>query len=899
MPPVSAHDWELMQAMHFDACLQAKKRNRSGAVQKSRQDLPDFPAIPLLTSFIGLPNSTAYMKTQIRALLQYYSWPLVALFFSLLLTWAAYFYLQYKVQERRQQLFLAKTEHARERIHRRLEHYIQILRGGKGFFSFTDQIGRQDWKNYIEALEVYKTFPGIQGIGFAQVIPAAGLAAHERRIRAEGFPGYAVRPAGPRDIYTAIVYLEPFRGRNLRAFGYDMFSEPVRRQAMIRARDTGQPVLTGKVKLVQETSQDVQPGFLVYLPVYRNQVLPASVQERRRQLRGYVYSPFRAYDLMENLFQSYYDDINIQIYDGRSLAVEDLLYDKSQQMAGGGPPATGSSDLVVTEQLRFASHAWTLRFSSNPDFNGGGKNLPKVALIGGLLISGLIFVAMWLRTNTRHANRLKQIITDNSTAALFMVDTAGNCTFMNPAAVKMTGYTFEEIRQRPLHDMIHHHYPDGTPYPIAACPIDQALRTNKGMRAHEDTFLRKDGSFFQVSCAITPVYVDAVPVATVIEVRDITDRKEAERKLQENAGLLHRIFLEVPAIVALIRASDQVYILANPMYSKLHGERVLLGRNIREANPDLQGQGFFEVIGRVIRTGQPFVGKEVRVTIQNPAAPYSGYFNLVVQPLFTSGNQVDAVLLFAVEVTELVQSRAKLQTINEELTRTNQELRQTNTDLDNFVYTASHDLKAPISNLEGLTHDLEYSLQGRLKADEKMLIHLLSESINKLKRTIMDLTEITKVQKSIDAGGENIVFADIYQDVLADLQKLIAESAAQITTDFAVTQVHFARKNLRSILYNLLSNALKYRSPDRPLQLDVSTRLEEDFICLIVADNGLGIRQDQQHKLFTMFKRVHTHVEGSGIGLYIIKRIIENNGGHIVMESAAEQGTVFRVYFPR
>jgi signal transduction histidine kinase len=342
-----------------------------------------------------------------------------------------------------------------------------------------------------------------------------------------------------------------------------------------------------------------------------------------------------------------------------------------------------------------------------------------------------------------------------------------------------------------------------------------------------------------------------------------------------------------------------VYLLANPMYSKLHGGRVLVGRSIREANPDLQGQGFFEIIGRVIRTGQPFVGKEVSVTIQNADSPYTGYFNLVLQPLVTAGNQVEAVLLFAVEVTELVASRAKLQVINDELTHTNQELRQTNADLDNFVYTASHDLKAPIANLEGLTHDLQYTLQGRLGTDEKMLIHLLSESINKLKRTIMDLAEITKVQKAIDSSGETIDFASLYHDVAADLQKMISLSGARISTDFAVPQVHFARKNLRSILYNLLSNALKYRSPDRPLQISLATRLEQDFVCLVVADNGLGIRKDQQHKLFSMFKRVHTHVEGSGIGLYIIKRIIENNGGHVVLESEDGKGTVFRVYFPR
>jgi PAS domain S-box-containing protein len=837
------------------------------------------------------------MKIRIRVLLQYYFWALLGLLVCVLFTFTAYFYLENRGQQRREQFFQAKVGHARERIDRRLEHYIQILRGSKGLFAVANQISRQDWKNYIEALEVHKTFPGIQGIGFAQVIRPQELAAHERRIRREGFPGYAVRPAGRREVYIPIVFLEPFTGRNLRAFGYDMFSEPVRQRAMIEARDTGLPVLTGKVKLVQETKRGVQPGFLVYLAVYRQDVLPPTISGRRSQLMGYVYSPFRAYDLMQNLFLSYYDDINIQIYDGASLATADLLYDKRQQ-TGGRAGASRPADLEVTQQLRFASHTWTLRFTPNPGFHADEDRLPRWVLATGLLISSLVFLTLWWRTSNRHANRLKQIITDNSTAALFMMNDAGYCTYMNPAAEEMTGFTFEEFRRQPLHTLIHHHHADGRPYPIADCPIHRAFHFSTVMRNHEDMFIRKDGTFFQVSCAINPVYVGERPVATVMEVRDITERKEAERKSRENADLLHRIFLEVPAIVALIRASDQVYILANPRYRKLHGERVLLGKSIREANADLAGQGFFEVIGKVIRTGQPFVGKEVAVTVFNQAKPYSGYFNLVFQPLFGHDNQVSSVLLFAVEVTELVESRAKLQATNDELTRTNQELRQTNIDLDNFVYTASHDLKAPIANLEGLTHDLQYSLQGRLDGEEQKVIRLVSDSINKLKRTILDLAEITKVQKSIDAAGETMVFAEVYQDVAADLQKMIGEAGAHITTDFAVPQVHFARKNLRSIFYNLVSNALKYRAPDRPLHITVATRQEKAFICLSVADNGLGIRADQHHKLFAMFRRVHTHVEGSGIGLYIVKRIIENNGGRIALDSEVGKGTTFTVYFP-
>ena len=140
----------------------------------------------------------------------------------------------------------------------------------------------------MQTLQVERYWPGIQGVGFARMLAPAELAAHEAEIRTEGFPDYAVRPVGERPQYSAIVYLEPFEGRNLRAFGYDMFSEEVRRAAMVRARDSGLPAVSGKVVLVQETGHDVQAGCLMYLPLYRKGMPVGTVEERRAALLGFV-----------------------------------------------------------------------------------------------------------------------------------------------------------------------------------------------------------------------------------------------------------------------------------------------------------------------------------------------------------------------------------------------------------------------------------------------------------------------------------------------------------------------------------------------------------------------------------------------------------------------------------
>jgi len=174
------------------------------------------------------------------------------------------------------------------KLHERLNAYALILRGSAGLFAASGIVTRQEWRDYVETLHADYSVPGVQGIGFAQLIFPSQLAAHIAAVRAEGFPDYTVRPAGERSVYSAIIYLEPFTDRNLRAFGYDMFSEPVRRAAMEQARDTGEAALSGKVVLMQETSTDVQAGALMYFPIYRHRAPLDTLAQRRAALIGWT-----------------------------------------------------------------------------------------------------------------------------------------------------------------------------------------------------------------------------------------------------------------------------------------------------------------------------------------------------------------------------------------------------------------------------------------------------------------------------------------------------------------------------------------------------------------------------------------------------------------------------------
>lgn len=253
------------------------------------------------------------------------------------------------------------------------------------------------------------------------------------------------------------------------------------------------------------------------------------------------------------------------------------------------------------------------------------------------------------------------------------------------------------------------------------------------------------------------------------------------------------------------------------------------------------------------------------------------------------------------ELEERVKTRTEeLVQKNQELEVTNVELKKVNSDLDGFVYAASHDLRAPISNIEGLLITLKDSLKDEFLKDEslKMVIDMIDHSINRFKGTIQDLTEITKVQKNFYDEVDNVNIQEIIEDVKSNIRELIVNSSAKIRVNIAGFEtIKFSKKNLNSILYNLMSNAIKYKSPERAPEINIKAEVSGEYIMLSIKDNGLGFDLKDKNKIFGMFKRLHDHVEGTGVGLYIVKRIIENCGGMIEVESQPGKGSEFKVYF--
>lgn len=503
---------------------------------------------------------------------------------------------------------------------------------------------------------------------------------------------------------------------------------------------------------------------------------------------------------------------------------------------------------------------------------------------------------------------------------------------------------------------------------------------------------------------------------------DITERVAVKQQLIESEARFRNMVKQSPVAIALTRGRDIVIESINApmlhMMGKSQTAEDVTGKKMTEVLPEIIDQPILGFVSKVLDTGEPFRGNEVPVTLRVGEKLEEHYFNISYTPLIEEG-VITGVLHVAIDVTEQVMARKKIEESEEELKRfkfmadnardpfilmredgtfaylnqkaleawgfteeeaahirvpdvdpiyqdkmfsesfaraqkevipqfetlhkrkdghiypvevnmggltldgkphlfavarditgrkqaeeaikiKNEQLTRLNVDLDNFIYTASHDLKAPISNIESLLQALLRTLPPEIfsSGHAGRITSLMQESVERFKKTIDNLTDVVKLQKENSGEAVMVDLSEVIREVSLDLEPMIKASGVEVEVDVAgCPAIHFSEKNLRSVIYNLLSNAIKYRSPERVPRVLIHCESTQGYYLLTVKDNGLGMEPGRMSQLFTMFKRFHDHVEGSGIGLYMVKKIAENAGGRIEVESQVGVGSTFRVYF--
>ena len=481
---------------------------------------------------------------------------------SLLITVSAYWVASRQMDILAKQQFHAHADEIHSAIRERMLVYEQALHGAVGLFNASQKVDRDEWRSYVNSMNLKTRLPGIQGVGYAAQLSPEQLASHESEVRSEGFPDYSVRPQGAREYYSSIVYLEPFDWRNKRAFGYDMWSNEVRREAMRRARDTGEVATSGIITLVQETDKDVQKGFLMYLPYYGgHQSFTDSseihnIQGRRKHFAGWVYAAFRANDLMTGILNGNDPNLGFTIYDGDSVVPEEKLY---RYRKASSTARTNTFSLI--KPINVQGRLWSVAYEGDASamLSLQQAQQPFYILMAGIVIDVLLFyVIMSLHfvnkygreqalklqqsqeaseKNLAHqarlideAERASQTFFEIAPDALLVVSAGGHIVQANQRSHDLFGYLPNELTGKNIDTLVDtsvagRHAELRASY--TAKPVSRNMGADSALAA-----VKKTGDSFQVTVNLVPLEYRG-ELHTVAAVHDVTDQKAAEEALAQ------------------------------------------------------------------------------------------------------------------------------------------------------------------------------------------------------------------------------------------------------------------------------------------------------------------------------------------------------------------------------
>ncbi|OQW91849.1 MAG: hypothetical protein BWK79_15980 [Beggiatoa sp. IS2] len=780
-----------------------------------------------------------YKKLSSNTLLQPISIAWVVLVIALITTLLGWFLIsKINRQQIKNTVFDYRVEQIKNAITSRMFVYQQTLEGGVGLFAASDFVERYEWYEYVKNLHLNENYPGIQGIGFSQRILPEDKDRHLAKIRAEGgfFKNYTIKPEGIRTEYTSIVYLEPLDKRNQQAIGYDMFSEPTRREAMERARDTGNPALSGKVTLVQEIDANVQVGFLLYIPVYRDGYPHETVTEKRANLVGYVYSPFRINDLMLGIFGNVPPDINLHIYDGEAtngLDNNKFMYGAITQYCDKNHQLNYHPQFNRIEIINFAGHSWTIRFDTLPAFDQATKTYTaRIVLFSGLIGSFLLFVVI-RSLETAHSLVIEQLVNvklqaeirerqqvekrlaeseqrfdlamHGSNDGLWDWNVETNDAYFSPRWKEMLGYTDHEIPNR-LEEWSKRVHPEDIKAALSA--VSDHFARNTAVYENIHRVQHKDGHYVWIlDRGIALWNAESKPIRMVGTHTDLTALKQVEEALKKSQERFVSVLDNLPAFIYLC-APDYSIRFAN--------------RFFRERFGDPEDKACYELIYQRIATCEMCSAQKV---FNNPSIPQISGDRLIAgriyevhyYPFIDDDNSL-LVLTMGLDITERKQSELALQCSEEkyrQIVETAQEGiwiidAQANTTYVNakmatmLGYTEIEMLGKPLFNfmdetaqLEAL-QDFEHRRQGINEVHDFRFQH----------RNGSDLWAIISTTAMMDKEGHFLgslgMLIDITQRKQMELElqraKEIAEVANHAKSMFLANMSHELRTPLNGIL---------------------------------------------------------------------------------------------------
>ena len=467
---------------------------------------------------------------------------------------------------------------------------------------------------------------------------------------------------------------------------------------------------------------------------------------------------------------------------------------------------------------------------------------------------------------------------ENSMDGILLTVTDGDILSANPAACAIFQMTEAEICQAGRFALMDNDDPR-----VAAGLLERQLT---GKTSTQITCIRKDGSKFPGELTSAVFKDSAGNERTSIIIRDISARKKAEVEVL-------RAFEEKNVILESIGdaffAVDENWIIT---YWNKESERLLersrnqaIGKNLWQVFEETDNSSLYKDFLKSLKQNE----------IQHFEELYqktNSWFDVTVYP------SINGLSVYLKDITQRKLSDLRLIELNKDLHNYTKELVISNTELEQFSYIISHNLRAPVANIMGLA--MEMKDESHPSETKELLNNALTSSVSLLNNVILDLNTILTVKKELSLKKELVNFSDLIEDIKQSIHNLIQTEQVEINTDFIeVAELLTFKSYFYSIFFNLISNSIKYRQAEKTPVIEIKSYKKHKNLVITFKDNGIGIDMSKRkNQVFGLYKRFHQHVDGKGMGLFMVKTQIETMKGKISIESTVNQGTEFTISFP-
>ena len=465
-------------------------------------------------------------------------------------------------------------------------------------------------------------------------------------------------------------------------------------------------------------------------------------------------------------------------------------------------------------------------------------------------------------------------VLDTIGSIVVVLDRDGRIVRFNRACEQITGFSADEVLGRHVWDFL---LPPEQIEPVKQ--VFAALTAGQFPNAHENDWFTRGGERRMIAWSNTALLDASGGVEYVIATGiDITARQEAEQRLAGASEQLHELLTNMAdGFVRLDRDWHYTFVnkRAGQMFGRPSGE--LVGRNIWEEFPEGIDQPFYHAYHKAMADQQP-------AQIQSYYAPWGKWFENRIYP------SADGISIFFDDITERRRAEDERENLLSELTARNAEM-------ENFVYTISHDLKSPLITIGGFSTLL---IKDIVRGDSEAVADSISEirkAVELMQTHISDLLLLSRTGRA-SAERTDLPLGRLLEEVVGQFGQRIADRGARVLVASDLPVIRVDRKGMLRVYTNLIDNALKYSRPDSVLNIEVGWRRENRELQLFVRDNGRGIKREYQQRIFGLFQRADSEVEGTGVGLAISKRVIEVHGGRMWVESVPGQGSTFWIGLP-